>query len=184
MRLPFYTVGHSTRALEEFTGLLRKAEVALIVDIRTVPKSRTNPQYNKDILPESLAARRIGYEHVAALGGLRARSHVTPSEVNGFWENSSFHNYADYALSDAFRAGFDRLLELGRAQRCAIMCSEAVWWRCHRRIVADYLIAHGEGVFHLMGEDRIEPARLTEGACVQSSRLVVYPLRRSSEGRA
>lgn len=175
MRLPFYTVGHSTRTLEEFVELLRVARVTLVVDIRTVPKSRTNPQYNKDVLPESLSVFQIGYEHIAALGGLRGKTGITPPELNGFWENQSFHNYADYTHSEAFRTGLDQLLALGREQRCAIMCSEAVWWRCHRRIVADYLIAHGESVFHLMARDKIEPAKLTQGACIQRFGVVTYP---------
>ena len=178
MRLPFYTVGHSTRTLEEFVELLRIAQVTLVADIRTVPKSRTNPQYNKDALPESLAALQVAYGHMAELGGLRGKARTVPPELNGFWENRSFHNYADYALSESFRAGLDRLLALGRERRCAIMCSEALWWRCHRRIVADHLIAHGESVFHLMGRDKIEPAKLTEGARIQASGAVTYPARK------
>ena len=175
MRLPFYTVGHSTRTLEEFVELLRSAEVTLVADIRSVPKSRANPQYNNDTLPESLAAFQVAYEHIAELGGLRGKDKITPPELNGFWKNQSFHNYADYARSESFRTGFDRLLASGRARRCAIMCSEAVWWRCHRRIVADHLIARGESVFHLMGRDKIEPARLTEGARIQAPGGVIYP---------
>lgn len=175
MRLPFYTVGHSTRTLEAFVALLRVAQVSLVVDIRTIPKSRTNPQYNEDVLPQSLAAFQIAYERVAALGGLRGRASGTPPELNGFWENQSFHNYADYALSAGFRAGLDRLLTVGRERRCAIMCSEAVWWRCHRRIVADQLIARGEGVFHLMGRDQVVPAKLTDGARLHAPAQVTYP---------
>jgi len=175
MRLPFYTIGHSTRTLEEFAGLLRVAGVGLVVDIRTVPKSRTNPQYNEDTLPGSLAAFQVGYERIAELGGLRGKSRSVPADTNGFWDNQSFHNYADYAMSDGFRLGLDRLVALGRERRCAMMCSEAVWWRCHRRIVADYLIARGEDVFHLMGQDRVEPAHLTEGARILPSGLVEYP---------
>ena len=175
MNLPFYTVGHSTRALEEFAALLRAAEVKLIVDIRSVPKSRTNPQYNKDTLPARLLEFGIAYEYVAALGGLRGKVRTVPPDVNGMWENQSFHNYADYALTDDFRGGLEQLIALGRGRRCAMMCSEAVWWRCHRRIVSDRLLASGETVFHLMGQDRIEPARLTEGACIQPSGAVVYP---------
>jgi uncharacterized protein (DUF488 family) len=175
MRLPFYTIGHSTRTLAEFTGLLRVAGVGLVVDIRTVPKSRTNPQYNEDTLPGSLAAFQLGYERIAELGGLRGKSRSVPADTNGFWDNQSFHNYADYAMSDSFRLGLDRLVALGRERPCAMMCSEAVWWRCHRRIVADYLIARGEDVCHLMGQDRIEAARLTEGARILPSGLVEYP---------
>jgi uncharacterized protein (DUF488 family) len=173
--LPFFTVGHSTRTIEAFAGLLRAADVTLVVDVRTVPKSRTNPQYNAETLADSLAPFGVGYGRIAELGGLRRKSKETAPEVNGFWENRSFHNYADYALTEPFRAGLGELVALGRAQRCAVMCSEAVWWRCHRRIVADYLLARGEGVFHLMGDDRVEPATLTKGARVQDDGSVTYP---------
>src|SRR6185312_7917602 len=105
-----------------------------------MPRSRTNPQFNAETLPVSLADFQIGYEHMAALGGLRGRSKTIPPVVNGFWENQSFHNFADYAMTDAFREGLAHLRNRGHERRCAIMCAEAVWWRCHRRIVADYLI--------------------------------------------
>jgi uncharacterized protein (DUF488 family) len=98
-----------------------------------------------------------------------------PPDLNGFWANESFHNYADYALSEPFHAGLAHLLDAGRKRRCAIMCSEAVWWRCHRRIVADYLIAGGETVFHILGHGRLEPARLTPGAVIQPDGTIVYP---------
>jgi uncharacterized protein (DUF488 family) len=182
MALPFHTIGHSTRTIEAFVDLLRGAEVTLVVDIRTVPKSRTNPQYNKDTLPQSLASFQIGYEHIAELGGLRGKAKEIPPDVNGFWENASFHNYADYALSERFRVGLERLIALGREQRCAMMCSEAVWWRCHRRIVADHLIARGESVFHLMDNGRSEPARLTKGAQVGPDGSVTYPAEASRTG--
>ncbi|HMN38458.1 MAG TPA: DUF488 domain-containing protein [Hyphomicrobium sp.] len=175
MNLPFYTIGHSTRPLEEFVALLRVADVRVVADIRTIPRSRANPQYNKDALPESLAAFQIAYEFIPGLGGLRGKARLVPSDVNGFWQNQSFHNYADYALSGSFRAGLERLTALGRERRCAMMCSEAVWWRCHRRIVSDHLLARGETVLHLMGRDRIEPARLTQGAQIGPSGAVVYP---------
>ncbi|MGO1693331.1 MAG: DUF488 domain-containing protein [Marinobacter sp.] len=175
MTLPFCTVGHSTRTIEAFVELLKTADVELVVDIRSVPKSRTNPQYNKESLPELLAPFHIAYEQVAELGGLRRKSKEVSAEVNGFWENRSFHNYADYALTDSFHSGLDQLIELGRERRCAVMCAEAVWWRCHRRIVTDYLISCGETVFHLMNKDRMEPASLTRGARVDDSRVVFYP---------
>src|SRR5574337_366726 len=175
MKLPFFTVGHSTRTIEEFVALLRVVDARLVADIRTVPRSRTNPQYNRDALPESLAEFQIGYEPIPELGGLRGRSKTVAPEVNGFWRNESFHNYADYALSEGFRDGLERLIAFGRERRLAMMCSEAVWWRCHRRIVADHLLARGETVFHLMGADRIEPAQLTKGARVDSCGVVVYP---------
>ncbi len=163
MAHPFFTIGHSTRPVTEFIDLLKGAQIALLVDVRSVPRSRTNPQYNRDILPETLARSAIGYEHMAALGGLRARQDVPP-DVNAFWQNQSFHNFADYALTPAFRGGLLRLRALGHEGRCAIMCAEAVWWRCHRRIIADYLIAAGESVFHILGVDRVDPARMTEAA--------------------
>jgi uncharacterized protein (DUF488 family) len=175
LTLPFFTIGHSTRTIEEIVGLLRLAEVGVVADVRTVPKSRTNPQYNKDVLPAALEAVQIGYRHFPELGGLRSRSKEIAPEVNGFWQNASFHNYADHGLSEEFQTALEQLIEMGRARRCAIMCAEAVWWRCHRRIIADHLLARGEQVFHLMGSDRIEPARLTPGAEVQDDETVIYP---------
>jgi len=175
MALPFHTIGHSTRPLEEFVALLREADVTLLVDVRTVPRSRTNPQYNRDTLPGRLAPLGIGYEHIAALGGLRGKKHEVARDVNAFWENDSFHNYADYAMSDAFRAGFARLRELGHAQRCAIMCAEAVWWRCNRRIITDYLLAARATVLHIMGPGKIEPARMTQAAQPDAAGRIVYP---------
>jgi uncharacterized protein (DUF488 family) len=146
----------------------------MVVDVRTVPKSRRNPQYNQDALSEELATWQVGYVRIASLGGLRGRSQDVAPEVNGFWENRSFHNYADYALSDEFAAGLQELLDLAAERRCAIMCAEAVWWRCHRRIIADYLIARGQTVLHLMDGRKIEPARLTPGARPQGD-TILYP---------
>jgi uncharacterized protein (DUF488 family) len=100
--------------------------------------------------------------------------------VNGFWTNQSFHNYADYALSNEFQVGLEHLIEQGAGKRCAIMCSEAVWWRCHRRIVTDHLIARGEMVFHIMSQNRVEPAQLTSGAVPEVGKPVVYPIFNSS----
>ncbi|HKD23003.1 MAG TPA: DUF488 domain-containing protein [Rhizomicrobium sp.] len=172
--LPYFTIGHSNRSLEEFIGILAEAGIGLVADVRKMPMSRSNPQFNKDALSEALAASKVSYEHMAALGGLRGKSRDVVPDVNGLWTNDSFHNYADYALSPQFHTGLAHLVEEGREGRCAIMCSEAVWWRCHRRIIADYLIAGGETVFHLMGPNRVEPARLTPGARVQAG-AVVYP---------
>ena len=171
----FFTIGHSTRTIEEFVGLLKEAGVRLVVDVRTVPRSRTNPQYNRDVLPNTLGEFQIGYEHIAALGGLRGQKRSTPEATNAFWQNQSFHNYADYAMSAEFRAGLARLRELGHRTPSAIMCAEAVWWRCHRRIIADYLIAAGEEVFHIMGDGRIEPARMTDGARPAADGVLTYP---------
>ncbi len=175
MKAPFFTIGHSNRSLEEFVELLNGPGIELVADVRKIPMSGANPQFNGDTLPEALAPFGISYEPMAALGGLRGKRRIVPPEVNGFWTNESFHNYADYALSEQFHAGLDHLLDEGRKRRSAIMCSEAVWWRCHRRIVADYLIANGETVLHIMVAGRLEPAGLTPGAVIQPGRVVVYP---------
>jgi hypothetical protein len=164
MAHPFFTVGHSTRSVPEFVELLRTVEVQLVVDVRTVPRSRANPQFNRDVLPGSLADFQISYEHVAELGGLRGRQRLVEPSPNGFWENDSFRNYADYALTEDFRAGLARLRELGAERRTAIMCAEAVWWRCHRRIIADYLLTAGETVLHILGPEKIEEARMMPAA--------------------
>jgi len=175
MDQPFFTIGHSTRTIDEFVELLNDSEVTLVVDVRTIPRSRTNPQYNRDRLPESLANFQIAYEHIAELGGLRAKKGVDP-QLNGFWQNKSFHNYADYALGEAFHQGFEQLLKLGAERRCAIMCAEAVWWRCHRRIIADYLLARGKQVFHILGKGHVEPATMTPGGKAGPDHNVLYPV--------
>jgi uncharacterized protein (DUF488 family) len=174
MAQPFFTIGHSTRPIDEFTGLLLPNEVGLVVDVRTVPRSRTNPQYNADALPASLAGRGIGYVHVASLGGLRGHRRGVPPQVNGYWENRSFHNYADYAMGPEFRAGLEELIALGADRRCAIMCAESVWWRCHRRIITDYLLARGLDVFHIVSGDVPEPAKMTPEAVAVDAHLE-YP---------
>jgi uncharacterized protein (DUF488 family) len=161
--------------VSEFVDLLESQQVQLVVDVRTIPRSRANPQYNGDVLAEALAQHQVRYERIAALGGLRGRKHDIPPSVNAFWQNQSFHNYADYALTEEFRAGLAQLRVLGHERRSAIMCAEAVWWRCHRRIIADYLLAAGETVFHILGQDRIEPAHLTGAARPAPDMSLTYP---------
>jgi uncharacterized protein (DUF488 family) len=175
MAHPFYTIGHGTRSLHDFVDLLRSVEVTLVVDVRTVPRSRTNPQYNSEALPQSLAPSEIGYEHMAALGGLRSRARDVLPTLNAFWDNDSFHNYADYALSPAFRDGLSHLRELGHQRRCAVMCAETVWWRCHRRIITDYLLAAGERVFHILGPGHVDEAHMTAAARPQANGHLAYP---------
>jgi uncharacterized protein (DUF488 family) len=172
---PFFTIGHSTRPIEEFAALLKAAGVKLVVDVRTVPRSRTNPQFNRDALPASLAAHRIGYEHLGALGGLRGLQREVSPETNAFWENASFHNYADYAMGEEFDSGFEKLRELGAATRASVMCAESLWWRCHRRIIADYLIAAGEDVLHILSQGHIEPATMTPAARIGPNGTLTYP---------
>ena len=161
---PIFTIGHSTRAVGGLIGRLREAGVGRLVDVRSVPRSRANPQFNADALPGPLAASGIGYTHLAALGGLRHHPKGAPPSPNTLWQSAAFRNYADYAMTPAFRAGLDQLCALARDERCAIMCAEAVWWRCHRRIVSDYLLARGLAVTHIMGKAKLEPATLTPGA--------------------
>jgi len=175
MPVAFFTIGHSTRSIEEFVGLLQSVGVRLLVDVRTVPRSRRNPQFNSDVLPATLADFQIEYKHIAALGGLRGHRRDVSPAMNAFWKNQSFHNYADYAMSEQFRAGLDRLRHLGHQSPSAIMCAEAVWWQCHRRIIADYLVAADEIVFHIMGADRIERAEMTEGAKREADGILTYP---------
>jgi uncharacterized protein (DUF488 family) len=173
--LPFFTIGHSTRTFAEFVEMLVNAGVQLVVDVRTIPRSRTNPQYNREVLSKKLSDFRIGYEHIAALGGLRGSKCDVPQDVNSFWQNQSFHNYADYAMSESFRDGLTLLRDLGHITPCAIMCAEAVWWRCHRRIITDYLITAGETVFHILGPNRIDRARITEAAKPATNGILIYP---------
>ena len=175
MANPFFTIGHSTRPIDEFVGLLREADARLVVDVRTVPRSRTNPQYNSAEFARALAERQIAYAHVPALGGLRGRQQDVPDEVNAFWDNQSFHNYADYAMGDDFRSGLAQVRDLGHATTCAVTCAEAAWRQCHRQIIADYLLAAGEMVLHILGRGRVEPARMTPGAQPRHDGVITYP---------
>jgi uncharacterized protein (DUF488 family) len=174
MSTRFYTFGHSTLSLNEFATVLKAFDISLVADVRTVPRSRTNPQFNSDIIADALAPWGIGYEHFPELGGLRGHNHDVGLGTNGFWTNESFHNYADYAMSQAFREGLERLRSRGKVQPLAIICAEAVWWRCHRRIIADHLLAAGETVRHIIGHDARQ-ATLTEGAVVSGDGGVRYP---------
>ena len=150
--------------MDELIGLLRSACVGVLVDVRSVPRSRTNPQFNADALPDALEPYGMSYLHLRTLGGLRHRRISDGPSENDLWRNASFRAYADYAATPPFQAGLAELEGLAAAQVCAIMCAEAVWWRCHRRIIADYLLTNGITVCHILGPGRIEPARLTPGA--------------------
>lgn len=171
----FTTVGHSNRSLEEFLGMLREAQISLLVDVRSFPKSRSNPIFNIDRLPADLAKVQIGYLHCPALGGRRPKQSGVAERLNAMWRVQSFHNYADYALGETFGAALDTIIRLGSGRRLALMCSEAVWWRCHRRIIADYLLLNGHTVDHLMGLERTEEARPTPGAQRTEPGKVLYP---------
>jgi uncharacterized protein (DUF488 family) len=159
-----FTIGHSTRPVSELITLLQQAGVERLVDVRSVPRSRANPQFNADALPGPLAVSGISYVHLKALGGLRHHPKGAPPSPNTLWRSDAFRNYADYAMTPAFRGGLDELCGLAHEHRCAIMCAEAVWWRCHRRIITDYLLLRGVGVEHIMGPGKRDPASLTPGA--------------------
>jgi len=162
-----YTIGHSNRPLETFIEVLQAYGIEALVDIRTVPKSRANPQFWGTSLAETLPEADISYHRIDGLGGLRSKSRNVPPAVNEFWENQSFHNYADWALGPQFHQGFIELEDLASTQITVIMCAEVLWWRCHRRIVADYLLTSGHEVTHIFDEKHQEPAKLTSAAVVQ-----------------
>lgn len=170
-----FTIGHSTRPVDELIRLLREAEVRQLVDVRLFPRSRVNPQFNIDTLPAELAAAAIAYDHIAALGGRRPRQNLGIPSPNGFWRNDSFRNYADYALTPPFREGLHRLMTAALGCHSAIMCAEAAWQRCHRQIITDWLIAAGRPVRHILAPGRTEPARLNTAATVQADGTVHYP---------
>ena len=170
-----YSVGHSNRSFDEFADILVDAAIDLVVDVRSFPRSRSNPVFNIDILPGSLQGRGIAYEHWPDLGGRRKHQDDVPEDYNALWRNRSFHNYADYALSDPFQAALQALILRAQSSNLAMMCSEAVWWRCHRRIITDYLILRGHPVHHLMGNGRIDPAKVTPGAVLTDEGEILYP---------
>lgn len=172
---PIFTIGHSNRTLQVFVALLRQVNVQMVIDVRSYPRSRANPQYNLDVLPESLAEATIRYEHLPALGGRRHTRRDAAPSPNAFWQHPAFRAYADYAGTAEFRSGLEHLVALSELHTCAIMCSEALWWRCHRRIIADYLLARGISVLHIMGEGKVAPARLTPGAAPLPDCTITYP---------
>ena len=174
--MTIFTIGHSNRSIEEFLELLREAGADLVVDVRRLPGSNRYPQFNADALEASLKSVGAGYTRIEELTGRRGRDKSVPSDVNGFWRNRSFHNYADWALTDEFHAGLARLRHLSEDAVPAVMCSEAVWWRCHRRLIADNLLAAGDDVRHIMGPGYIDRAELTRGAVIDpETRQVTYP---------
>lgn len=176
----FLTIGHSNRSLEEFLDLLTDSGAEVVIDVRKLPGSRANPQFNADVLAPALAGRGIELRRLEGLTGRRTVSRDVPFDVNAWWENRSFHNYADHALTEEFALDIDVLLTWGDAQRCAVMCSEAVWWRCHRRIIADYLLARDRPVRHVLGKGQTAEAVLSSGAVVDADAepvRITYPKR-------
>jgi uncharacterized protein (DUF488 family) len=166
------TIGHSNQSIEEFIELLRLNEIDCVLDIRTVPKSRHNPQFGQDQLPVSLAEAGIAYRQIPGLGGLRR---PRPDSPNGAWRNTSFRGYADYMQTPEFDKNVDLVIELAQTRRCALMCAEAVPWRCHRSLVGDALQVRGVEVEDIIGKQKRRPHKLTPFARVEGTRISYPP---------
>jgi len=175
------TVGHSTRPIEAFLELLQSHRVTQLVDVRTVPRSRYNPQFNHEALQASLKGAGIGYAHAPGLGGFRRPA---PDSPNAGWRNLSFRGYADYMQTPDFDAELRSLLELARTDRVALMCAEAVPWRCHRSLIADALTAHGVTTCEIAGPKRLQPHRLAPFACVHDETVTYPPESHDAAGRS
>lgn len=163
-----WTIGHSTRSIEDFLSLLKAHKIESLVDVRHFPGSRRYPHFGKQQLAESLAKANIEYHHLLELGG---RRRARPVSANTAWRNEAFRGYADYMETKAFAAGIKRLLELANQKRVAIMCAEAVWWRCHRGLIADYLKSKGHKILHILSESRTEEHPFTSAARIANGRL-------------
>jgi uncharacterized protein (DUF488 family) len=174
MTCRIYTVGHSNRTSEALVALLVGNGVDLVADVRRFPRSRRHPQFNIETLPGLLSGHGIGYRHIESLGGRRAASLADDASPNAGWREPGFRNFADHALTAPFRVGLTALLELARSKTPAVMCAEALWWQCHRRIITDYLLAAGAEVLHILGEEPARPATLTPGALVQGDGSIHY----------
>ncbi len=166
------TIGHSTRPLDDFIDLLKTHGVRIIVDVRTVPRSRHNPQFNLETLPEILKSVRIGYRHMPGLGGLR---HARRDSPNMGWRNSSFRGFADYMQTEEFEEGLGELINLVHRKRVCLMCAEAVPWRCHRSLIADALQVRGIPVGHITSKSQPQLHRLTSFARVDGTRITYPP---------
>lgn len=166
-----YTIGHSALPWEVFIAILQRHRIDVLVDIRRFPGSRREPQFNAVAMELELERAHIGYLHIAALGGRRKARPGSPSNA---WRNASFRGYADYMESEDFRVGLDELMALARVQRVAIMCAEAVWWRCHRSMVADALTANGWQVLHIMSDGSVRPHHLNEPARLVDGQLTYH----------
>jgi uncharacterized protein (DUF488 family) len=174
---PIFTIGHSTRSIDDFIALLRANGVQRLIDIRTIPKSRHNPQFNGDALARALQAARIDYIHIKELGGLRR---ARPNSPNTGWRNASFRGFADYMQTDDFQTALDRAVQLGRQKASALMCAEAVPWRCHRSLVSDALLIRGAEVLEIVGDSSPKPHKLTPFARIHGTQIT-YPAEASGE---
>jgi len=172
--ITIFTIGHSTRPIEEFLEILKHYNITELVDIRTIPKSRHNPQYNGPELAHVLRNHHIGYRHQKNLGGLR---HAHAHSINTAWRNSSFRGYADYMQTAEFNEGIQKLIEIAQTKTMAIMCSEAVPWRCHRSLVGDALLAHDIHVNDIYSITSVKPHILTPWAVVEGM-IITYPAKK------
>ena len=163
-----WTIGHSTRAIEEFIALLESREIRGLADVRRFPASRRHPQFGQEALAKSLAQAGIEYLHFPELGG---RREPRPDSPNTAWRHKAFRGYADYMMTDPFQTGMERLLELAKGKRTAVMCAEALWWQCHRGLIADYLKARGARVVHILGPKKTEEHPFTSAARMVEGRL-------------
>jgi uncharacterized protein (DUF488 family) len=170
-RLTIFTIGHSTRPIDDFIRLLKAHGVQRVVDVRTIPRSRHNPQFNGDQLSRALLEAEIHYTHMPGLGGLRR---TRPDSVNAGWRNASFRGYADYMQTPEFEASLAGCIDLAREERIVLMCAEAVPWRCHRSLIADALLARGVNAVEITSRLRVQPHLLTPFARVQGTH-VTYP---------
>ena len=166
-----FTIGHSTRPLQDFIDLIAGYEIELVVDVRSVPRSRRNPQFNRETFPAALRAAGIGYEHAADLGGFRRAG---PASPNAGWRNASFRGYADYMQTAAFIASLERVMELAQSRRLVLMCAEAVPWRCHRSLIADALVVRGIRVKEIVSAKRAQAHTVTSFAQVDGT-AITYP---------
>jgi uncharacterized protein (DUF488 family) len=167
-----FTIGHSTRPADEFVALLEEHAIRQLADVRRFPGSKRHPQFGREALAERLAQEGIGYHHLGALGG---RRDARPDSPNRGWRNASFRAYADYMATDDFRAALDRLIALADEAPTAVMCAEAVPWRCHRNLIADALVARGHDVLHIVARGEARPHTLHPLARVRDSGDLVYP---------
>jgi uncharacterized protein (DUF488 family) len=170
-RPTLFTIGHSTRSIEEFIELLKKHEVQLLVDVRRFPASRRYPHFNQATLTQSLSDAGIRYRHMPGLGGRRPSK---PDSVNDGWRNAGFRGYADYMQTEEFWKTLEELMLMGRTSRTAVMCAEAVPWRCHRNLISDALLTRGWQVSHILSASKVDDHELTSFARVSGSRLL-YP---------
>lgn len=169
--MKLWTVGHSTHPLDAFVALLAAHDISQVADIRTSPRSRHHPHFDTDALALSLPERGMAYVHLPRLGGWR---HANADSPNGAWRNLSFRGYADYAMCDEFADGLAQLRGIAAKRRTAMMCSEALWWRCHRRLVADRLLVAGDTVCHISSGGRVSAHRLTAFATVELDGRITY----------